>query len=309
MDLSTRLQTLDLRSGFLSGSPLVDAGKAGILPRVRPSSVSPAVNRRFGASFVKRTGFAGSRIRRLRVSPRAAVETAVVDADTAADLESLFSESAVDDASRRQGKKKSSTGASSVSSGVRLENISKSFKGVTLLKDVSWEVKKGEKVGLVGVNGAGKTTQLRIIAGLEEPDSGNVVKAKENMRIAFLSQEFEVCQNRTVKEEFLSVFKEEAEVADRLEKVQKALESSVEDLSLMARLLDELDLLQRRSQDLDLDQVDVKISKLMPELGFAPEDSDRLVASFSSGWQMRMSLGKILLQVCLVSVLRTFSRI
>ncbi|URE42860.1 ABC transporter F family member, partial [Musa troglodytarum] len=85
-------------------------------------------------------------------------------------------------------------------------------------------------------------------------------------------------------------------VADRLEKVQKALESSVEDLSLMARLLDELDLLQRRSQDLDLDQVDVKISKLMPELGFAPEDSDRLVASFSSGWQMRMSLGKILLQ-------------
>ncbi|CAL9059048.1 ABC transporter F family member 5-like [Musa acuminata AAA Group] len=296
MDLSTRLQTLDLRSGFLSGSPLLDAGKAGILPRVRPSSVSPAVNRRFGASFVKRTGFAGSRIRRLRVSPRAAVETAVVDADTAADLESLFSESAVDDASRRQGKKKSSTGASSVSSGVRLENISKSFKGVTLLKDVSWEVKKGEKVGLVGVNGAGKTTQLRIIAGLEEPDSGNVVKAKENMKIAFLSQEFGVRQNRTVKEEFLSVFKEEAEVADRLEKVQKALESSVEDLSLMARLLDELDLLQRRSQDLDLDQVDVKISKLMPELGFAPEDSDRLVASFSSGWQMRMSLGKILLQ-------------
>ncbi|THU53155.1 hypothetical protein C4D60_Mb10t11420 [Musa balbisiana] len=296
MDLSTTLQTLDLRSGFLSSSPLLDAGKAGILPRVRPSSVSPAVNRRFGASFVKRTGFTGSRIRRLRVSPRAAVETAVVDADTAADLESLFSESAVDDASRRQGKKKSSTGASSVSSGVRLENISKSFKGVTLLKDVSWEVKKGEKVGLVGVNGAGKTTQLRIIAGLEEPDSGYVVKAKENMKIAFLSQEFEVCQNRTVKEEFLSVFKEEAEVADRLEKVQKALESSVEDLSLMARLLDELDLLQRRSQDLDLDQVDVKISKLMPELGFAPEDSDRLVASFSSGWQMRMSLGKILLQ-------------
>ncbi|RWW66539.1 hypothetical protein BHE74_00026090, partial [Ensete ventricosum] len=289
----------DVRSGFLSGSPRLDVGKAGIVLRIRPSSVSPALSRRFGVSFIKKTGFAGSRIRRLRVSARATVETAVVDADTAADVESLFSESAVDDAPRRQGKKKSSAGASSVSSGVRLENISKSFKGVTLLKDVSWEVKKGEKVGLVGVNGAGKTTQLRIIAELEEPDSGNVVKAKENMKIAFLSQEFEVCQNRTVKEEFLSVFKEETEVADSLEKVQKALESSVEDMSLMARLLDELDLLQRRSQDLDLDQVDVKISKLMPQLGFAPEDSDRLVASFSSGWQMRMSLGKILLQECL----------
>ncbi|KAJ6288982.1 hypothetical protein OIU76_024881 [Salix suchowensis] len=64
----------------------------------------------------------------------------------------------------------------------------------------------------------------------------------------------------------------------------------------MGRLLDEFDLLQRRAQAVDLDEVDAKISKLMPELGFSPEDSDRLVASFSGGWQMRMSLGKILLQ-------------
>ncbi|WOL02712.1 ABC transporter F family member 5 isoform X2 [Canna indica] len=296
MDISSKLQTLDLRSGFLSGSPLLDAGNSRIRPRLRAPSVSPSQSLRFGVSFVKRRGFADSRTRKLSVSASAGVDMAVVDAGTAADLESLFSESSAEDASRKQGKKKSNTGASSVSSGVRLENISKSFKGVTLLKDVSWEVKKGEKVGLVGVNGAGKTTQLRIIAGLEEPDSGNVVKAKENMKIAFLSQEFEVCPSRTVKEEFLNAFKEEMEIGTRLEKVQKALESSVEDLALMGRLLDELDLLQRRAQDLDLDQVDVKISKLMPELGFAPEDSDRLVASFSSGWQMRMSLGKILLQ-------------
>lgn len=165
-----------------------------------------------------------------------------------------------------------------------------------MLRDVSWEVKKGEKVGLVGVNGAGKTTQMRIIAGLEEPDSGNVVKAKENMKIAFLSQEFDVCASRTVREEFLSAFKEEMEVAERLERVQKALESSVEDLTLMGRLLDELDLLQRRAQDVDVGAVDVKINKLMPELGFEAGESDRLVASFSGGWQMRMNIGKILLQ-------------
>ncbi|KAL0292868.1 UNVERIFIED_CONTAM: ABC transporter F family member 5 [Sesamum radiatum] len=116
------------------------------------------------------------------------------------------------------------------------------------------------------------------------------------MKVAFLSQEFEVLSTRTVKEEFLSAFKEEMEVAERLEKVQKAIEKSVDDLELMGRLLDEFDLLQRRAQAVDLDEVDVKISKLMPELGFAPEDADRLVASFSGGWQMRMSLGKILLQ-------------
>ena len=87
------------------------------------------------------------------------------------------------------------------------------------------------------------------------------------------------------------------EIATRLEKVQKAIEGSLDDLELMGRLLDEFDLLQRRAQAVDLDEVDMKISKLMPELGFAPEDSDRLVSSFSGGWQMRMMLGKILLQV------------
>ena len=223
-------------------------------------------------------------------------ETTTQDDDD--DIESLFSDpSSNDDFDKRRVTKQSNTGASSVSSGVKLENVSKSYKGVTVLKDVSWEVKKGEKVGLVGVNGAGKTTQMRIIAGQEEPDSGNVIKAKPNMKIAFLSQEFEVSPSRTVREEFLSAFKEEMEIAGKLEKVQKALEGAVKDMELMGRLLDEFDLLQRRAQAVDLDEVDAKISKLMPELGFAAEDSDRLVASFSSGWQMRMSLGKILLQV------------
>lgn len=213
------------------------------------------------------------------------------------DIESLFSSDSEAQIDYKRLNKQNSSGASTISSGVRLENISKSYKGVTVLKDVSWEVKKGEKVGLVGVNGAGKTTQLRIIAGLEEPDSGNLIKAKPNMKISFLSQEFEVLGTRTVKEEFMSAFKEEMQVAERLEKVQKALEKSVDDLELMGRLLDEFDLLQRRAQAVDLDEVDAKINKLIPELGFQPEDSDRLVASFSGGWQMRMNLGKILLQV------------
>ncbi|MCO5552435.1 hypothetical protein L7F22_005946 [Adiantum nelumboides] len=192
--------------------------------------------------------------------------------------------------------KRSSVGASSVSSGVKLEHISKSFKGATVLKDVSWEVKKGERVGLVGVNGAGKTTQLKIIAGEEEADSGNLIKAKENMKIAFLTQEFEVVSSRTVREEFSSAFAEQMSVSQRLEEVQKALEASTEDLKLMGKLLDDLDELQKKAQSLNLYDIDVKINKMMPELGFTQEDSERLVASFSGGWQMRMSLGKILLQ-------------
>ncbi|GAU37268.1 hypothetical protein TSUD_319220 [Trifolium subterraneum] len=193
---------------------------------------------------------------------RLSAVTAVDDTPVAEDdIESLFSDTSADE--RRGNNKQSYTGASSVSSGVKLENISKTYKGVTVLKEVNWEVKKGEKVGLVGVNGAGKTTQMRIIAGLEEPDSGNVIKAKPNMKIAFLSQEFEVSQSRTVREEFMSAFKEEMEVAGRLEKVQKALEGSVNDLELMGRLLDEFDLLQKRAQAVNLDVVDSKDPDLL----------------------------------------------
>ncbi|ESQ40931.1 hypothetical protein EUTSA_v10012861mg [Eutrema salsugineum] len=209
------------------------------------------------------------------------------------ELESLFSS---EDHNRKLNGKQSNNGASAISSGVRLENISKSYQGVTVLKDVNWEVKKGEKVGLIGVNGAGKTTQLRIITGQEEPDSGNVIRAKPNLKTAFLSQEFEVSMSKTVKEEFMSVLKEEMEIARKLDNLQEAIQGAVDDLELMGRLLDEFDSLQRRAQEADLDSVDAKISKLMSELGFVSEDADRLVASFSSGWQMRMSLGKILLQ-------------
>ncbi|KAG6773619.1 hypothetical protein POTOM_020910 [Populus tomentosa] len=283
MDLSTKFH-----STFFTGATLFNSS----LLKPNPSLLSTKFTINNTNSFNFPTRRPSSKIK-ARLST-ATIETSVAEPET--DIESLFSSNSDVEFDKNRLRKQSNRGASGISSGIKLENISKSYKGVTVLKDVTWEVKKGEKVGLVGVNGAGKTTQLRIMTGLEEPDSGNVIKAKANMKIAFLSQEFEVSMSRTVKEEFMSAFKEEMEIAKRLEKVQKAIEGSVEDLELMGRLLDESDLLQRRAQAVDLDEVDAKISKLMPELGFSPEDSDRLVAAFSSGWQMRMSLGKILLQ-------------
>lgn len=82
------------------------------------------------------------------------------------------------------------------------------FKGVIVLKDVSWEVKKGEWVGFVGVNGVGKIMQFRIIVGEEELDEGEVIKVRENMKIVFLMQEFDVVVICILKEEFLNVFVE-----------------------------------------------------------------------------------------------------
>ncbi|XP_062007121.1 ABC transporter F family member 5-like [Rosa rugosa] len=300
MDLASKLHRLDLRSSFLAGSAPFDARTTSLPSRLRSLSQRiSAQSTKANSNSIKTTTLFKPRTPTSQIRtwlPALAVETPVATAEEN-DIESLFSDdSGTGSNERKRGKKNSNSGASGISSGVKLENVRKSYKGVTVLKDVTWEVKKGEKVGLVGVNGAGKTTQMRIIAGLEEPDSGNVIKAKSNMKIAFLSQEFEVSMSKTVREEFMTAFKEEMEVSERLEKVQKALESAVEDMDLMGRLLDELDKLQNRAQECDLSMVDAKISKLMPELGFAPEDGDRLVASFSSGWQMRMSLGKILLQ-------------
>ncbi|KAL5751822.1 hypothetical protein ACOSP7_022004 [Xanthoceras sorbifolium] len=281
MDLATNLHRLHLRSSFFT--------------RLHPfSTQKPFTN---PSIYALSTGK-----QRCNITSQVSTAATTVEKQSLAeahnDIESLFSSSDSNDEfeSKKRGNRNSNAGASSISSGVKLENISKSYKGVTVLKNVSWEVKKGEKVGLVGVNGAGKTTQLRIITGQEEPDSGNVIKAKTNMKISFLSQEFEVSMSRTVREEFMSAFKEEMEIAGKLERIQKALESAVEDMELMGRLLDEFDLLQRKAQAVNLDTLDAKVSKLMPELGFTAEDGDRLVASFSSGWQMRMSLGKILLQ-------------
>mmetsp|Transcript_29389 Transcript_29389/g.52542 ORF Transcript_29389/g.52542 Transcript_29389/m.52542 type:complete len:686 (-) Transcript_29389:55-2112(-) len=190
----------------------------------------------------------------------------------------------------------SERGGGGVSSGFKLENVSITFKNQQVLKDVSWDCKKGERVGLVGVNGAGKTTQLSIVTGKLTPDTGEVSFAKKKMNIAYLTQEFDVEPTRTVREEFRSVYKEQLKVTNRLDQLQKDLEQVTDDMERMQELLDEMDKLNTKATALNVDTLDAKIDRMMPELGFKPGDDDRLVASFSGGWQMRMCLGKILLE-------------
>ena len=184
--------------------------------------------------------------------------------------------------------------AGAVTTGVRVENIKKTFTNQEVLSDVTWDCKKGERVGLVGWNGAGKTTQLKIIMGEIEQDEGEVLLAN-NVKIGYLTQEFEVKGSNTVREEFLASFGDESEVLKNLERVQKALEDNPS-AELTQLLVDKLNELQRQADRMDLFNMERLIDKIMPELGFVPEDNDRLVSSFSGGWQMRISVGKILLQ-------------
>uniref|UniRef100_A0A383WHR1 ABC transporter domain-containing protein n=1 Tax=Tetradesmus obliquus TaxID=3088 RepID=A0A383WHR1_TETOB len=188
------------------------------------------------------------------------------------------------------------SGSSGIASGLRLENVSITFKNQQVLKDCTWEVKKGERVGLVGVNGAGKTTQLQIVMGRLIPDGGEVIKAKRNMKVAYLAQEFDVDPTRTVREEFNSVYKQQLKVVSERERISKELEGVGEDMERMQALLDRLERLNAQALDMDVNLLDKKIDQMMPELGFMPQDNDRLVSSYSGGWQMRMCLGKLLLQ-------------
>ena len=176
---------------------------------------------------------------------------------------------------------------------LRLEQISKTYTTGEVLKNVTWEVKPGERVGLVGVNGAGKSTQLKIISGEIEATSGEVIRPA-SLKIAYLTQEFEVEPTRTVYEEFWTVFTEANSLHQDMVQIQHDMEDAKpEELD---KLINKLDKLQRKFEALDGYTLDAQVEKILPEMGFAPEDGERLVSSFSGGWQMRMSLGKILLQ-------------
>lgn len=176
---------------------------------------------------------------------------------------------------------------------LRLEHVSKVYPTGEILKDVNWELKPGDRIGLVGVNGAGKSTQLKIIAGEVEPTSGEVIRPN-NLHIAYLNQEFDVVTSRTVREEFWTVFAEANQVQQQQQQVQQQMESA--DPDTLDDLIHQLDRLQRQFEALDGYNLESRIEKILPEMGFSSEDGDRLVSAFSGGWQMRMCLGKILLQ-------------
>ena len=162
-----------------------------------------------------------------------------------------------------------------------------------VLKDVHWEVKAGERLGLVGVNGAGKSTQLRMIAGLEEPTTGQVVRPSA-LAVAYLQQELDLSPQRSVRQELFRAFEEASGVLERLGVVEQAMATaSGDELDGLIRQLGDL---QQRFEALDGYTLESRIERILPTMGFAVTDLERPVGHFSGGWQMRIGLARILLQ-------------
>lgn len=175
----------------------------------------------------------------------------------------------------------------------RLDRISKIYPNGEPLIDVSWEVKPGERIGLIGANGTGKTTQFKIIMGQAEPSSGEVFKP-QGARIAYLSQEFEIDPSNTLHDELLATFTEAHKIKAALHAVQHELETAQQ--AELDRLLKKMDRLQHEFEHADGYGLERKVDKILPEIGFSADDGDRLVSTFSGGWQMRIGFGKVMLR-------------
>lgn len=182
---------------------------------------------------------------------------------------------------------------------LRLEGVGVTFRNQEVLKDVTWGVQTGDRIGLVGANGAGKTTQLRIMAGELEPTTGDVVKSSKDLRVAMLRQEFidELVPMRTLKEEMMSVFEEENRILEEIKTNEEELASADgSDPDRMQQILDRMQELQNEAEDKEVYVLESRVKKVLDLMGFTEDEGDDLVASFSGGWKMRIGLGKVLLR-------------
>jgi len=180
---------------------------------------------------------------------------------------------------------------------IRFESVSKIYSTDVVLKNISWEIKKGEKVGLVGSNGAGKSTQFKILIGEEEQTSGTIIK-EGNPKIAHLKQEFDCNLNFSVRQELDSSFKAIQIVAIKLLEIENKMKSldikkNSDELEIFVNQLAKY---QAKFEALGGYKMQSDVEKILPKLGFSIEDADKLVGNFSGGWQMKVALGKIILQ-------------
>jgi len=178
---------------------------------------------------------------------------------------------------------------------IQLFDLTKSFGDRVLLDHVTWQIDARERVGLCGPNGAGKTTLLKMMAGLDEPDSGAVLKPSI-LTVGYLPQDGLSHAGRTVFEEAASAFDELLAIKAEMHALEERLGDpaipEAEHEAMLGRYSD----LQERFRLGDGYGIELKTATVLQGLGFRPADHDRPTETFSGGWQMRLALAKLLLR-------------
>ena len=177
---------------------------------------------------------------------------------------------------------------------IQLSSLTKSFGDRVLLDAVSWQIDDRERVGLAGPNGAGKTTLLKILAGLDEADSGNVVKPA-GLAVGYLPQDGLNHSGRTLMEEAGLAFKPVLDMRDEIQSLEERLADDSVPESEHAAMLTRYSELQENFRRLEGYSIDLKITTVLRGLGFSLDDFDKPSETFSGGWQMRIALAKLLL--------------
>jgi len=179
---------------------------------------------------------------------------------------------------------------------LNVHNLSVSFQGEYLFEEVAFMLNAGDRVGLIGKNGAGKSTMLKLLSRQLKPDSGTIA-ADKDVRIGFLKQDIDFVKGRTILEEAYQAFGEIKTLEQKLDDIHHQIETRTDYESESYHNL--LDMLSDYTHRFDLIggyQYQGETEKVLLGLGFQRSDFDKLTDSFSGGWRMRIELAKLLLQ-------------
>jgi ATP-binding cassette subfamily F protein 3 len=177
---------------------------------------------------------------------------------------------------------------------IQLSSLTKSFGDRVLFDHVTWQITDRERVGLCGPNGAGKTTLLRMMAGIDEPDSGGILQPP-SLTVGYLPQDGLTHAGRTVFEEASSAFDLLLAIKAEMHAIEERLGDpsipEAEHNEMLSRYSD----LQERFRLHDGYAIELKTATVLQGLGFETADFERPTETFSGGWQMRIALAKLLL--------------
>ena len=179
---------------------------------------------------------------------------------------------------------------------ISIENLSVEFGVKPLFTDVSYVINRHDRIALVGKNGAGKSTMLKIIAGLQQPTRGRVSKPKE-LTIGYLPQVMVLSDSLTVRQETEKAFSDTITLEQHLDSLNQQLADRTDyESAEYQELIEEMTNLNEQLTMINSNNRDAEIEKTLMGLGFERKDFDRPTSEFSGGWRMRIELAKILLQ-------------
>lgn len=179
---------------------------------------------------------------------------------------------------------------------ISINNLTLSFGGFDLLKDINFHISDNDRIGLVGKNGAGKSTLLKLILGINTPTHGSVM-VPPGVNIGYLPQIMEHAKGKTVLDETLTAFDSLFKMHERLEEIGRELgERTDYESKSYHNLMVEMNEINDRITIMEDEPVESKAVKVLKGLGFKENELGRQTSTFSQGWNMRIELAKILLK-------------